>query len=83
MMRENAIGTALVDDALLSSPAQPSGLVTDSVQAAIETMRLPAIRRMPVVEDGRPIGIVSLGDLAEDRDPDSLPGAISAVGPDH
>lgn len=55
----------------------------DSVQAAIETMRLHAVRRIPVVEDGRPVGIVSIGDLAEDRDPRSLLGAISAAGPNH
>jgi signal-transduction protein with cAMP-binding, CBS, and nucleotidyltransferase domain len=27
-----------------------------------------AVRRLPVVEDGRPVGIVSIGDLASDRD---------------
>ncbi|WP_198035460.1 CBS domain-containing protein [Streptacidiphilus rugosus] len=39
-------------------------------------------RRLPVVDaDGRPVGIVSLGDLAEDRDPGSALGRISAAAP--
>lgn len=28
-----------------------------------------AVRRLPVVQDGRLVGVVSLGDLAMDRDP--------------
>jgi signal-transduction protein with cAMP-binding, CBS, and nucleotidyltransferase domain len=44
-------------------------------------MRDKAIRRLPVVEDGRPVGIVSLGDLAVERDPDSALGGISAAPP--
>jgi CBS domain-containing protein len=31
-------------------------------------MRGSAVRRLPVVEDGRPVGIVSIGDLTSDRD---------------
>jgi hypothetical protein len=34
-----------------------------------------------VVEDGRAVGIVSLGDLAVDRDPDSVLADISAAPP--
>jgi CBS domain-containing protein len=48
---------------------------------AIETMREQALRRIPVVDDGRAIGIVSLGDLALHRDPDSALGEISASAP--
>jgi hypothetical protein len=36
---------------------------------------------LPVVNDGRPIGVVSLGDLAVERDPSSALGQISAAGP--
>ena len=36
----------------------------DTVEAAIKLMKDKAIRRLPVVEGGRPVGIVSLGDLA-------------------
>jgi signal-transduction protein with cAMP-binding, CBS, and nucleotidyltransferase domain len=44
-------------------------------------MRDSAIRRLPVVEGGRPIGIVSLGDLAVEHDPDSVLADISAAEP--
>jgi signal-transduction protein with cAMP-binding, CBS, and nucleotidyltransferase domain len=44
-------------------------------------MRERAIRRLPVVEDGRPVGIVSLGDLAVEREPDSTLADISASEP--
>jgi CBS domain-containing protein len=53
----------------------------DSIAQAVSIMRDKAIRRLPVVEDGRPIGIVSLGDLAVERDPDSTLGGISAAPP--
>ena len=51
------------------------------VGEAIRLMREHALRRLPVIEDGRPIGIVSLGDLAVERDPDSALGEISAAPP--
>lgn len=35
-----------------------------SVEEAARVMADNKVRRMPVVEDGRPVGIVSLGDLA-------------------
>jgi CBS domain-containing protein len=53
----------------------------DDVELAIDLMRERAIRRLPVVEDGRPVGVVSLGDLALERDPDSCLGQISAAPP--
>jgi CBS domain-containing protein len=53
----------------------------DAIGAAEKTMRERAIRRLPVVEGGRPVGIVSLGDLAVERSPDSTLGGISAAPP--
>lgn len=53
----------------------------DSVDRAVELMRQHAVRRLPVVVDGQPVGIVSLGDLAVDRDPSSALGDISAADP--
>jgi CBS domain-containing protein len=53
----------------------------DSIAEAASIMRDKAIRRLPVVEDGRPVGIVSLGDLAVERDPRSTLGGISAAPP--
>jgi CBS domain-containing protein len=55
---------------------------TDSVEQALRLMRLHAVRRLPVVEAGEAVGIVSLGDLAVERDPDSVLGEISAAPPD-
>jgi CBS domain-containing protein len=51
----------------------------DTVEHAVQIMRQKAIRRLPVVENGKPVGIVSLGDLAVERDPDSALGNISAA----
>ena len=51
------------------------------VDEAIGLMRDRAIRRVPIVDGGRPIGIVSIGDLAVARDRRSLLGEISAAPP--
>ena len=53
-----------------------------SVDDALSRMREADIRRLPVVQDGRPVGIVSLGDLAVEREPDSTLADISAASPD-
>lgn len=53
----------------------------DPVDRAVELMRERAIRRLPVVEQGKPVGIVSIGDLAVERDPDSALADISAAPP--
>ncbi|MEV0383597.1 CBS domain-containing protein [Nonomuraea sp. NPDC050643] len=50
-----------------------------SIEQAVRIMRAHAVRRLPVVEDGRAIGIVSLGDLAMERDPGSALASISAA----
>ena len=53
----------------------------DTVARAVEVMRERAVRRLPVVEDGVPTGIISLGDLAGEREPGSLLADISAASP--
>lgn len=53
----------------------------DSVDKAVRLMREKAIRRLPVVENKRPVGIVSIGDLALEKDPNSALGKISAAPP--
>jgi len=55
---------------------------TDSVEEAVRLMRTHAVRRVPVVERGKAVGIVSLGDLAVERDPGSALGEMSAAPPD-
>lgn len=52
-----------------------------SVEEAVDLMRSRAVRRIPVVEDGRPVGIVSLGDLAVERSPESTLADISTADP--
>ena len=54
---------------------------TDTVEDAVSLMRQKAIRRLPVVENGQPVGILSLGDLALEKDPHSALGDISAAPP--
>lgn len=53
----------------------------DSVADAVRLMRQKAIRRLPVVENHRAVGIVSIGDLALEKDPQSALGDISAAPP--
>ena len=55
----------------------------DDLTQAGDLMRERTVRRVPVVEDGRPVGIVSMGDLALERDPDSALGEISAAAPNN
>ena len=50
-----------------------------SVDDAISLVREHNIRRIPVVEDGKPMGIVSLGDLAIERDKHSALADMSAA----
>jgi CBS domain-containing protein len=54
----------------------------ERVSVAVALMREHAVRRLPVVEDGMPVGVVSLGDLAETQDPDSALAEISRAAPD-
>ena len=54
-----------------------------SVDDALRKMREADVRRLPVVQDGRAVGIVSLGDLAVEREPDSTLADISAASPDN
>ncbi|OEJ28255.1 oxidoreductase [Streptomyces agglomeratus] len=53
----------------------------DEVDRAIRLMREHSLRRLPVVEGATAVGIVSLGDLAIERDPGSALGDVSAAPP--
>lgn len=55
----------------------------DSVDDAVELMRANALRRLPVCDNGQAVGIVSLGDLAVERDPRSALASISAMPPNN
>ena len=50
-----------------------------SIDQAVQLMRSKAVRRLPVVENDRAVGIVSIGDLAMERDDDSALADISAA----
>jgi CBS domain-containing protein len=49
------------------------------IDRAVKLMSEASVRRIPVVENGRCVGIVSLGDLAVARDPKSALGRISSA----
>jgi len=53
----------------------------DSIDEAVRLMCENAIRRVPVIDEDMPVGIVSIGDLARDRDPASALALISAAPP--
>jgi CBS domain-containing protein len=55
---------------------------TDSVHDAVRLMRAHDVRRLPVVENERAVGIVSLGDISVETAPSSLLADISAASPD-
>ena len=55
----------------------------DPIARATQLMREHNIRRMTVMSAGTLVGIVSLGDLAEERDAESVLGAISAAPPNN
>lgn len=49
------------------------------IDKALDLIRAKAVRRLPVVQEGRPVGIVSLGDLAIERGEGSALGDVSAA----
>lgn len=55
----------------------------DSIADAVKKMEEKDVRRLPVVEDGKPVGIVSLGDLAKEADKDSALANISSASPNN
>ncbi|MGW2131359.1 CBS domain-containing protein [Streptomyces coelicoflavus] len=71
---QTTVAGACSDDMVTVRPDEELG-------HAVELMRAHAVRRVPVVDDGHPVGIVSLGDLAMERDPESALGDISVARP--
>lgn len=55
----------------------------DDLDDAIRLMAERDIRRLPVIEGNNAVGILSLGDLAIERDPESVLGDISAANPNN
>jgi CBS domain-containing protein len=52
-----------------------------SLDEATELMREHAVRRLPVVEKGRLVGMISIGDIAIEKEPRSGLADISAAEP--
>ena len=74
--RKSTIGEIASGDVTTITP-------DDSFGDAVRLMRERNIRRLPVVENGRPTGIVSLGDLAMERDSRSVLADISSAPPNN
>lgn len=51
----------------------------DDADSAIARMRHNAVRRIPVLDGGRPVGVLSLGDAAIEKDPGSALADISSA----
>ena len=50
-----------------------------TIEEAMQRMREHDIRRIPVVRDGKPVGIVSLGDVSTSRKSRGVLADISAA----
>jgi CBS domain-containing protein len=53
----------------------------DDADTAVRRMRERSVRRVPVVDNGRPVGVLSIGDMAIERDERSALADISAEAP--
>jgi CBS domain-containing protein len=53
----------------------------DDVDQAIRLVRERAVRRIPVVQDGAPVGVVSVSDLALKKDQGSALSDVSVAPP--
>ncbi|MYR42980.1 CBS domain-containing protein [Streptomyces sp. SID5910] len=71
---QTTVAAACSDDLVTVRP-------DDELVRAVRLMREHAVRRVPVVDEGHPVGIVALGDLAMERDPGSALGDISVARP--
>lgn len=52
----------------------------DSTEKAAQIMRERSVRRLPVLEDGRPVGIVSIRDLASGASGEDAASALADIG---
>ncbi len=73
---QTTVGDIATPNPVVISPDQPAA-------DAVQLMRDHALRRLPVCEDGHLVGVLSLGNLATERDPESALADISAAPPDH
>jgi signal-transduction protein with cAMP-binding, CBS, and nucleotidyltransferase domain len=69
-------GTTIGD---ICSPDLVAVDVDDDADRAVQVMRQRAVRRVPVMNDGQVVGMVSIGDMAIEKDPQSALAQISAA----
>jgi CBS domain-containing protein len=74
--RATSIGDVITRDLVTVAP-------DDDLKAAEGLMRVHAVRRLPVLDGDRLVGVVSLGDLAVEEDSDSLLAEISVTEPNN
>ena len=53
----------------------------DDAAEATQLIRERAVRRIPVLQDGIPVGVVSIGDLALEKDATSALSGVSSAPP--
>ena len=68
------LGDICSDDVVTARPDEDANHV-------VQLMTERAVRRIPIVDDGNVVGIVTMGDLAVERDERSALGAVSAAPP--
>jgi CBS domain-containing protein len=71
---EAMVGEVASEELLSVAPGVP-------VETAVELMRVAAVRRIPVMDGDDTVGIISIGDLAIERDPFSALAEISDAAP--
>ncbi len=54
-----------------------------TVEEAVQLMRENSVRRLPVMDNGKVVGVISIGDLALERDEKSALASISAAPANH
>jgi CBS domain-containing protein len=74
--REKNPATRVAD--ILSDQDMATVSPDTTLDQAIGLIRQKAVRRLPVVQQGRGVGVVSLGDLAMERDPKPALADVSA-----
>jgi len=75
-LRLTEIGATCKEDLVTISPGS-------SIEGASRVMADRAARRLPVIDSGRPVGVVSLGDLAIEENPQTPLANISAAPPNN
>jgi CBS domain-containing protein len=78
-LAESALPTSPVGQVV--SPDLVAVYADDETADAARVMQDNAVRRLPVLDDGRIVGIVSIGDLAVSQGEDSALADISAAEP--